>query len=431
MKLKIIYYWLRFRLARRFRTRQQLEKYQQQQLSRFLTHILTRSPFYAPLLKSQKSLSDFPVVNKAVFMEHFDAINTQGVKKEHAMQLALQAEESRDFAPEYGNLTVGLSTGTSGKRGLFVVSEAERAQWVALVMTRVIRPMLFKKQKIAFFLRANSNLYGSIRSSLFEFRYFDIFKPIDELIDELAHYQPDIVAAQPSVLLDIASHQQKGLLLIKPIQLISFAEVLFPEDSAYIQSVFQLPLTEVYQCTEGFLGVTCPHGTLHLNEDFVLIEKKYIGERRFHPIITDFTRTSQPIIRYELDDVLLERETPCPCGSVFTGLERIEGRANDVLVFGEEVAGRIYPDLLSRMIARRTDDFRTYRVVQETPDRICVELDCEATDFERISQQIQQGIEELLASRNINKITIRFQQGITFVRGSKFRKITRLFHEKS
>ena len=429
MKLKIIGYWLRFRLARKFKSRQSLENHQQKRLRAFFKNTLRHSPFYAPLVEGKKTLADFPVIDKAIFMEHFDRINTRGVQKEQAMQLALQAEESRDFAPRHGGLTIGLSTGTSGKRGLFVVSEAERAQWVALVMTRVIRPVLFRKQRIAFFLRANSNLYGSIRSSLFGFRYFDIFKPMDALLTGLDAYQPGIVAAPPSVLLDIAARQEKGLLRIKPVQIISFAEVLHPEDSAYLSTVFGLPVTEVYQCTEGFLGVSCAHGTVHLNEDFMVIEKNHIEGRRFHPVITDFTRTTQPIVRYELDDILTERATPCPCGSVLTGLERIEGRADDVLVFGGGQI-RVYSDLISRMIARRTDGFRSYRIVQTSRNRILIEVDCEAAAFESVSRQIRQGVEEALASKDIRDITMRVRQGVTFVRGGKFRKVTRCFDDE-
>ncbi len=428
MKLKIIGYWLRFRLARKFKSRQSLENHQQKRLRDFFKNTLRHSPFYAPLVEGKKTLAECPVIGKTAFMEHFDRINTQGVKKEQAMQLALQAEESRDFAPRLGGLTIGLSTGTSGRRGLFVVSDNERAQWVALVMTRVIRPVLFKKQKIAFFLRADSNLYGSIRSSLFEFRYFDIFKPMHELLAALDAYRPGIVAAPPSVLLDIAARQQKGLLRISPVQIISFAEVLHPEDSAYLTAVFGLPVTEVYQCTEGFLGVSCAHGTVHLNEDFMVIEKNHIEGRRFHPVITDFSRTSQPVVRYELDDILTERATPCPCGSVLTGLERIEGRDDDVLVFGGGQT-RVYPDLISWMIARRTDGFRSYRIVQTAEDRILIEVDCEAAAFESVSRQIRQGVEEALALKDIRNIPMHVRQGVTFVRGGKFRKITRCFDD--
>ncbi|MDJ1504070.1 F390 synthetase-related protein [Xanthocytophaga agilis] len=426
MKLKIVYYWLYFRFKRKSKTRKELTQYQQRKLQSFFAKVLTQSPYYATFVKEGKVLDDFPIINKQIFMEMFDQINTQGIKKQQAMEIALQAEESRNFSPEYGKLTVGLSTGTSGKRGLFVVSEKERAQWVGLVMNRVIKPIFFKKQKIAFFLRANSNLYSSIRSSLFEFAYFDIFKPVDELLADLNAYQPHILAAQPSVLSDIADRQQRGLLHISPKQIISFAEVLQDEDNHFISSVFNVSITQVYQCTEGFLGVSCTHGTIHLNEDFLLIEKKTIEGRRFHPVITDFTRSTQPIIRYELDDILIERESPCPCGSVFLGLERIEGRADDVLVFTtSEGKVKLYPDIICRMIARRTNDFRTYRIVQTDESHVRIELDCDPGDFDTVGQRIQAGIEDLLQTNHVYSITIELQKGITTSPGSKLRKVTR------
>ena len=65
------------------------------------------------------------------------------------------------------------------------------------------------------------------------------------------------------------------------------------------------------------------------------IEKEYIdpATRRFVPVITDFSRTSQPIIRYRLNDILTEAAAPCACGSLFTAIERIEGRCDDTLYF--------------------------------------------------------------------------------------------------
>lgn len=39
------------------------------------------------------------------------------------------------------------------------------------------------------------------------------------------------------------------------------------------------------------------------------IEKEWLDETRFVPIITDLMRTSQPIVRYRLDDVLVIDES--------------------------------------------------------------------------------------------------------------------------
>ncbi len=362
-------------------------------------------------------------------MENFDTINTKGILKEQALSTALRAEQEREFSSQIQNITIGLSTGTSGKRGIFMVAETERAQWAAMVMHRVVKPVLFKKQKVAFFLRANSNLYTSVQSLFFEFRYFDIFQPIETLARELEVFQPHVLAAQPSVLVHLAEFKKEGTLSIQPEKIISFAEVLYPEDKKFILSVFHSKFSEVYQCTEGFLGVTCAHGTMHLNEDIVMIEKQYLDERRFHPVITDFTRSTQPVVRYVLNDVLAESAVACPCGSCFTSLERIEGRENDCLLFldtqGKQIL--VYPDLIARLIARATDEFRNYKIRQVSLMDIEVELEIEAAKFDSVSYTISNALQQFLEERFIDGVKFSYKAGVTVLPGAKVRKIERTF----
>lgn len=424
-KLKIIYFLFIYTLRGTFRQREALARFQQRKWRRFRKKILSHSPFYQELAQRQADLADFPLINKAAFMANFDQINTLGIQQEEAMQVALQAEMERDFSPELKGATVGLSTGTSGTRGLFLVSATERAQWTAMVLRRVVPIKLFKRQKVAFFLRANSNLYSSVQSASLEFRFFDIFQPVEKLLIELADFQPHILAAQPSVLSAVAEAQVAGSINIQPHLLISFAEVLNDADKQFIQKTFPVPLREVYQCTEGFLAVTCAHGTLHLNEDIAIFEKKYLDESRFIPIITDFTRSSQPIVRYELNDVLVEKKEPCPCGSCFTALERIEGREDDILVFpganGETI--RVFPDLICRVIARSTEGFRAYRLRQV--GALELQLELESEDFQAVSATVSSALQFFLQEKGINGLVIRCKQGIERKAGEKLRRVER------
>lgn len=423
-KVKIIFYWLIIRLLPRFKSRSELEQYQKEKLASFIRNTLTKSAFYNKFIhNSNLQLSEVPLMNKQAFMDHFDTINTNGLQLKEAMDVALNAEFNRDFSAQIRGITVGLSTGTSGNRGIFLASDNERAQWTALVMSRVIRPKLFQKQKIAFFLRANSNLYASVSSSLFEFRYYDIFQPIEKLLVELNLYQPDIVAAQPSILLEIASACEKDGLQLKLQQIISFAEVLHEYDRTYIQKHLNAKITEVYQCTEGFLGASCTYGTIHINEEFLIMEKEPIDEVRFYPIVTDFSRTTQPVVRYKLDDVLVSRRTPCPCGSVTMGIERIEGRDDDVLVFGNK---KLYPDLLARRIALHTEHFNRYQIIQTAAHTLQVYFDV-AEELRACQQQLLQNvIQQLLQEQNMEDIHIQFMGSVSHEKGSKFRKIKRL-----
>lgn len=365
-------------------------------------------------------------MDKTTFMGNFDAINTVGISLQEAMQIALQAEETRDFKSEWNGITIGLSTGTSGKRGIFLVSEKERAQWVAAVLHRVIKPVFFRKQKVAFFLRANSNLYASVQSALFEFHYFDIFKPTSQLLSDLDRFRPDVLAAQPSVLMDMARALQQGTISIRPFMVISFAEVLHEDDRRVIEQIFGCKIREVYQCTEGFLGVSCEKGTMHLNEDFVHIQPEWIDAVHFYPIITDFTRSSQPIVRYRMNDVLRIKEDGCSCGSMHVAIEQIIGRDDDVLLIDGK---HIYPDLIARRIARCTDAFHRYCITQTGPKRVQIDLDVPPDMREKVRQDFRDTLNQLFTEMGSMDVELIFTDKVSIEHGQKHRKIRRIFHE--
>jgi len=428
-KLKIIFYWITYKLRKKFTDRNAIHAFQEKSFKHFSKTTLQKSSYYKSFdCKYLKDLSNVPMIDKEGFMEYFNQINTVGIDKTEALKIAMDAERSRNFTPELNNTTIGLSTGTSGKRGVFLVSETERAQWVAMVMSRVITPKLFKKQKIAFFLRASSNLYSSIQSSLFTFEYFDLFEPIEKLAKKLQTFQPDILAAPPSMLIDIAILQKGNNIQLNVVQIISFAEVLYDSDKIFIEKIFKQKIKEIYQCTEGFLGVSCAYGNIHLNEDIVYIEKEYLTHNRFYPIITDFTRTTQPVIRYKLNDVLIEKEIPCACGSAFIAIEKIEGRSDDILLFkGNMLTLKIYPDLICRKIAQHTDNFRAYKIVQTSWNQLQVYIESNSYNDVRIA--FSNAILELLNSYSIHSIDIEFSDSIPRIKGNKIRKIERTFYE--
>jgi putative adenylate-forming enzyme len=149
---------------------------------------------------------------------------------------------------------------------------------------------------------------------------------------------------------------------LHPSQIISVAEVLDPKDSDLIQARFQVRPTEIYQATEGFLGATCQAGRIHLNEENLFIEYEWIDpeKTRFHPIITDFSRTTQFFVRHRIDDILRIGEGPCRCGRQSQTVEHIEGRSDEVLRFGKPV----FPDTIRQALYGIASPLGNYRVEQ-------------------------------------------------------------------
>ncbi len=349
-----------------FASRQALENYQSKQLEKHRQFLINNSPYFAQL--AGQPISQWPVMDKALMLQYFDQMNTANLRRDDVFKSALAAEASRDFMATINGITVGLSSGTSGQRGVFAVSASETARWAGIMLAKTLPDGLFAHERVAFFLRANSNLYQSIESRWLTFRYFDLFTPFHEYIAALNAYQPSILVAPAQVLRELALH--KSLLHFQPKKIISVAEVLEETDKQIIEAAFKSAgkVHQIYQATEGFLAYTCQLGTLHLNEEYVHIEPEWLdnAHTRFTPIITDFTRTTQPIVRYKLNDILLTNNAPCACGNPARSLLAIEGRQDDSLLLPAKNKQKItvFADMISRVIARNLAWDADYRLVQ-------------------------------------------------------------------
>ncbi|MEO0734035.1 MAG: F390 synthetase-related protein [Bacteroidota bacterium] len=419
-RLQVLWYFLRLRYAR-WRYRGRTADLQQHRWHR-LRKTLLCSPFYAHLVLDGAPHADYPLMDKARFMARFNTINTLGIRRDEAEALAERAEQERDFAPLLNGVAVGLSSGTSGNRGIFLASKRERARWVAGVLDRVLG-WSWRPRKVAFFLRANNQLYSAAGSRLLRFEFFDLLVPVPDHLQRLEKLQPDVLVGQPSLLLALADAIEAGSLDLQPTKIISVAEVLYPEDRQRLTRVFGRRIDEVYQCTEGFLATTCEHGNLHFNEDFLLVEKRYVDaeRRRFHPVITDLLRTSQPVIRYELNDVVVPLAEPCPCGSAHLAIAAIEGRADDVLRFHDVTGAErmIFPDHFRRAIVGADPAIQDYELIA----RGVRELELFVAGAEATYQRAATAIHQFLTGQNIPNVGISRLPVSPHRPGQKLRRI--------
>jgi putative adenylate-forming enzyme len=364
----VLKHYLRFRFSS-FSSREAVEAWQAEQIRKHLYWVSLNSPFYARC--RAKPLEQWPLMNKAVMMEHFDSLNTVNIKKDEAFLFAEKAEHARAFDSTFGSITVGLSSGTSGNRGIFLASEAERELWAGAILGKMVPDLLWRRHRVALFLRAGSTLYNSVNSKHLQFQFFDMAQPMERNLIALNAYKPDIIFAPGQILKLLAKEAEH--LVFAPKRLIACAEVLYDDAREAAKRAWGIDPEQIYQCTEGFLACS-QRGSFQLNEDLVHIEPNWLDESktRFKPIITDFRRTSQPIIRYELDDVLSfnpESQT------VFRELARIEGRCDDIIeaktLTGEIVP--LYPDFLVRAVIFQSDIDR-FQLVQREIGRLFVKV---------------------------------------------------------
>ncbi len=400
-----------------FHDRQKLESWQQHQLQRFFRLVLPAAPRFQQY--KALTLDDLPYMDKAVMMDNFQACNTADITLDQVLPIALQSETSRDFTPMINGLTVGLSSGTSGNRGVFLVSKAERLRWAGILLGRALPSQLLSQLlspwkpalRIAFFLRANSNLYTTLNNRRIQFSFYDLFKGVEASVPQLNASQPDILVGPPPLLRALAMEAIAGRLNIQPRHIISVAEVLENRDAQTVETAFGMIPHQLYQATEGFLAYTCEHGTLHLNESFVHIEPEWLDSThsRFQPVITDFTRSTQLIVRYRLNDILRLKSKPCPCGRAERSIEAIEGRADEVLWLPSSYDGQaiaVFPDFIRRVLLLAGSQVKEYSVHQQGMS-LHIQL-LTGANQQSIRQALSQGFSDLWKTLKVQHPSLHF-----------------------
>ena len=122
-------------------------------------------------------------------------------------------------------------------------------------------------------------------------------------------------------------------------------------------------------------------------------------------------RKTQPIIRYRLNDILIEKKTPCSCGSPFLALERIDGRCDDIFIGISEVDHSeifIFPDFIRRAILFASNEIQEFKVIQHSVDKIEIKLKALPEDLELCKSNVMQQLHALWSTKKVCDTTFFF-----------------------
>jgi putative adenylate-forming enzyme len=343
-----------------FTNRHRIERWQSRRLEVLRRHAIAKTAFYRRL--GDVSFNAFPVIAKADVMGAFEDFNMLGLSAPDAWRLLEQGAAP----PGYD---LGCSTGTSGNRGLYLISDRERFVWLGTIVAKAIPDVLRRRHRVAIILPRASRLYDAANESrLITLQFYDLGQGLDSIARSIATFNPTIVVGPPKALRWMAEHGTA----IRPGRMFASAEVLDDPDRRRIEAAYGLRLGQIYMATEGLFGVSCAHGTLHLAEDAVHFEYEPAGETAgtgqiglVSPVVTDFTRRTQVMARYRMNDLLRLSPSACPCGSALQAVDEIVGRRDDCFELpSSQDPGRavtITPDMLRNAVLgsdRGIDDFR-------------------------------------------------------------------------
>jgi putative adenylate-forming enzyme len=317
---------------------------------------------------------DTPVCDALDFNRNFERYNILGISLSEARRLA-RLELEGAVSP-YAGISFGLSTGTGGEPGVFMTSAHERSEWAGMMLARFLPLRQIAGADVALLLKHNNRLYTeSAKSRVVRFSYFDIQRPMEEWIERLCFLDPGVLVGPPSMLRAIVFTKAFERKPMRPRALIAGAEPLFPQDRRLIEERYGVAPRIVYQAREGFLGVGCRYGNVHLNEDAIRFELLSFAGRpeRVIPIITDCRRTTQTYRRYRMDDVLIMAAARCQCGNPFRAATAVEGRLQDVFV---RPGGRwVFPLDLNSILMRWLEPENQFTMEQHGMDSFALGIE--------------------------------------------------------
>lgn len=383
-----VFDYFRLVVHRSYYSSKKISKYQEKQLHKIVNYAIQYSPFYADLYKDHpfQTMDDFfrlPLINKQIMMKHFSTLNTCGIDKDDVTNYAVEKEQNKDFLGYYKDqYVVGLSSGTSGNKGIYITPKEMTKRLPAVFLARGGFPLRLLPYRILFMLRVYSQGFDDINSKLVSLNYLSTMEPVDQVIEKLNRMRCNILMAPPSFIRELLPYSAQIKTNIKRIM--TYAEVLADEDRIQFEKEFNTKVIQIYQASEGQIASSCKHGHLHINEDMVYIELydeqgnriEKANQQGHKMVLTNLVNYAQPLIRYEMNDMIILDE-PCSCGSRFRRIKNILGRHDDLLYFYNTNNQKtyIFPDLFVRWIIVTSDNIREFQVVQNNINEIDITID--------------------------------------------------------
>jgi phenylacetate-CoA ligase len=169
-----------------------------------------------------------------------------------------------------------------------------------------------------------------------------------DFIKKLERVKPFLLDGYVSSIYVLARYVNRmGITSIRPKAVQTTSETLLDAQRAEIEKAFQCKVYNQYSHGEKAVYICeCPEGSLHINDEFGVVEiikdgqpaqPGEIGEM----VVTGFCNTVMPLIRYQTSDLALQTDdTPCACGRGLSRVGSVEGRVIDVLRMPD---GKIVP----------------------------------------------------------------------------------------
>jgi phenylacetate-coenzyme A ligase PaaK-like adenylate-forming protein len=376
----------------------EIERLARSRLQQLVAHARGNSAFWSDKLASVDGdsfeLTDLPISNKTELMENFDqAVTVDDVRRDEAESfLEDEANIGKYFRDKY---VLSRTSGTQG-RPLVVVQpkdnlellfalQVSRGNQHAISLTDAVKHFVWPARLAAIIFKpgfyASATAFGYMPAGAKQYMDVKVLCACDDdMIERLADFSPTHLTAYASMLHQIAREIEAGRLSLPDLeQVVNISERLLPHAREHYTHVFGTPVLDNYSMGEClFLANGCPtSGGMHLNADWAILEvvDEYnrlvpVGEKGAKVLVTNLANYVQPIIRYEIGDIIRMSTKPCGCGSTMPLIDHIDGRDSEWMYVKTDIGLRPLPPMIIEIALNQMLHFRDYQLIQEEDTRV-------------------------------------------------------------
>lgn len=404
-------------------SRAQIETLQRERLRETVDFAINHSRFYRELYSgiaepATAELGRLPIVSKQDLMERFEDWATDDHLRLTDVQDHLASFRGPDgyYSRRYRVITTG---GSSGRKAAFAFSSRE---W-SVVQAHLLRFMeligvsfrpgrRIKSASVA----AGHPLHVTYRAAVsvdvgaMRILRLEATTPLAELVEALNAFQPEWLHAYPSVGALLADEQIEGRLHISPRVVSTSSELRTPEMSERMRAAWGSLPFDMYGITEaGIFAMECEQHRLHAIDDefiFEVVDEENnpvpAGEAGRKLLITNLYMRTQPLIRYEVGDMIAVSPEACPCGRPFPVLESVEGRSDDVLYLPDGRGGElpVHPMHFRSPLAA-DKGVRQYEVIQRQDDILVRVVPARGADAAELKHRVMSVLRDELEAAGV------------------------------
>ncbi len=338
-----------------WKSQAELEEIQQEKLLKLANHASLNVPYYENLkIRDIDDLSSLPALKRSDFTRNPESFISR-------------TANPNDFI-------VRKTSGSSGTPMKVLIDSKENLYRNANTYYSFAEAGMRLFDDVVFISHA---LSLPPRSAFVKYHFLDILETERDMLRQIKKINPNILWSYPSILVLLASRNEKESFNISIPRVFAQAEILSAPARELLKRSFNCEIRDFYASMEfGRIAWECEEGSMHLFSDSMIAE---VLDQNGNPIkngkpgrlvLTQLFKYAMPLIRYEIGDEV-SIGTRCKCGRGSHILSSIRGRLNIHLVLP---SGNLYPATFVDTLLRNLPNVLEFQIVQKSRNLLLVNV---------------------------------------------------------